>query len=386
MQSVSCQNSSASIFRRAKIRLRIAYSNVLMDTKPPHRTSRSVQVPSGILLSSKANSTLWNLHKCLVMQVGRSACDHCTRSKTTKDTLSSISLGYSGKPRSRNSFFRDCSRSHPTSWTVTARSFRRQQAPPTRLCTTPTRASTYTMRVMPGALPQSAEVIALPMWQVASTLESFPSDEGCDAWKQQSSAIIRHMRGEAKRPLSVARVPTSIPSSWQAPSALDELQRLQQAQVKAILESAKNLRKLFHQERWESAQADAETAATLTARRKEHVSTIKRAVFLFDPTGKDGKVPMNRQRKEVHRAARFGVGFKRTRATDSETSRKDYEQLLRSKTVSFNEHPEDAVVGKGSGCGKKTVDMHWRQWQGALSKLKLTRGVPLPVPLSSDSD
>ena len=161
------------------------------------------------------------------------------------------------------------------------------------------------------------------------------------------------------------------------------MQRLQQAQVKAILESAKNLRKLFHQERWESAQADAETAATLTARRKEHVSTIKRAVFQFDPTGKDGKVPMNRQRKEVHRAARFGVGVKRTRAKDSETSREDYEQLLRSKTASFNEHPEDAVVGKGSGCGKKTVDMHWRQWQGALSTLKLTRDAPLPVRVAT---
>ena len=153
--------------------------------------------------------------------------------------------------------------------------------------------------------------------------------------------------------------------------------------MKAILESAKNLRKLFHQERWESAQADAETAATLTARRKKHVSTIKRAVFHFDPTGKDGKVPMNRQRKEVHRAARFGVGVKRTRAKDSETSREDYEQLLRSKTASFNEHPEDAVVGKGSGCGKKTIDMHWRQWQGALSTLKLTRDVPLPVRVAT---
>ena len=149
------------------------------------------------------------------------------------------------------------------------------------------------------------------MWQVAQFSESSPGDDALVAWKPQSSAVLGLVRGETTdsstaQPLPT--VPTSIPATLEQPSKLDELRGNQQSDVKVILAATKNLGKLFLQERLASVRADVETAAILTTRSNEHVASIKRAVFRLDPTGKLGRAPADKQRKEVHRATRFGRG------------------------------------------------------------------------------
>ena len=52
------------------------------------------------------------------------------------------------------------------------------------------------------------------------------------------------------------------------------------------------------------------------------------------------------------------------RGRKMQTSSEDHGHLRGAKTASFNEHPHEAVVDRGSGC-ERTVSMG-RQWQGAL--------------------
>ena len=212
----------------------------------------------------------------------------------------------------RSMYLKGCSPLHSMSWRGMTRIFRKRCARLIRLCTTSTRANT---KCHAGdrwyAFPRGAEKVAVPMWQVAQFSESVPDVDALVAWKQQSSAVLGLVRGEttdSSTAQSLPTVPTSIPATWEQPSKLDELRGNQQSDVKVILVATKNLGKLLLQERLASVRADVETAATLTTRSKEHVASITRAVFRLDPTGKLGRAPADKQRKEVHRATRFCEG------------------------------------------------------------------------------
>ena len=190
------------------------------------------------------------------------------------------------------------------------------------------------------ALPQGAETVALPLRQVAQSVEAFPDDAALDAWKQQSSAVLSLMTGETTDSSTSQSLPierTSIPASWHAPSELDELRGKQQAEVKVISwrqertsghSSFKNAWRLF--------------AMTLTSRTKD-VASIKQAFYI---------VQICKGQKD---------------ASESETPRDDYDQRVRTPSVRTS-------ARRLRGLRK------WLLWEGRLHALEaVARHVVDPV-------
>ena len=65
-------------------------------------------------------------------------------------------------------------------------------------------------------LPQSAEMVAMPMRQVAQSVEAFPGDAALNAWKQQPSAMLSLTTAETTDSSTSQSLPlgrTSIPAS-----------------------------------------------------------------------------------------------------------------------------------------------------------------------------
>ena len=97
---------------------------------------------------------------------------------------------------------------------------------------------TKTMRVSAGMPSRRAQIVAVPMRQVAQSVEAFPDDAALDAWRQQSSAVHSLMIGETadsstSQSLSIGR--TSIPASRQTAGERECY----------ILKARKNVGKLF---------------------------------------------------------------------------------------------------------------------------------------------